>query len=561
MKLKRSHLRVVTICALALGVAACGGSGSGSGGGGTSSSASAMLTMEGGPTGPLSQNFNPFSPTSANNALAATTLTYEPLYQWNLAQANTMYPWLATSYAWSNGGKTITFGIRSGVKFSNGTPFTASDVAFTFNLLKKYPAINTNGLQISSASAPSATTAVINFSSPSYSNLYYITGEYIVPESQWSKVGNPAAYTDPNPIGTGPYVLSSFSTNGLIYTKNPHYWQPGVPKVSKVDFPVYTSNTSANLALENGSLDWAGNFVSNIKSNYLDKSPNNHLWNLAISTTTLLPNLAKFPFNSLAVRQAVSEGINRAVVSADGEGGQQPPAIGPGSLTGLTLPVDNPYLTSQTSKYDTTYSTSACKSTLERAGWKMGSNGYFTSPSGQTLAFSLLDPAAFTDYVTDDQIMASELKDCGMNVTVQSDSAAAWGDALANGNFQATTYWGTSGPTPYYGYNNYLNDTLTAPVGKSATGDTERFYSPQAQSYLNSYAGTDNPATQRADIVGLEKIVATQLPFIPLVYGTAESEYNTGSFTGWPTPANPYAPGAPELPFDEITLLHLKPAS
>jgi ABC-type transport system substrate-binding protein len=115
-----------------------------------------------------------------------------------------------------------------------------------------------SGLSISSASAPTATTAVVNFSQSSYTDLYYITGQLIVPESQWSKVGNPATYTDPNPVGTGPYVLSSFSANGLTYTKNPHYWQPGVPKVEMVDFPVYASNTSANLALENGSLGPAG---------------------------------------------------------------------------------------------------------------------------------------------------------------------------------------------------------------------------------------------------------------------------------------------------------------
>jgi peptide/nickel transport system substrate-binding protein len=517
--------------------------------------------MEGSPTGPLSRDFNPFSPTSAGTSVGSTTLIYEPLYQWDLAKANTTYPWLATGYSWSNGGKTITFTVRSGVKFSNGTPLRAADVAFTFNLLKRYPAINTYGLPVSSASAPSATTAVVNFTQPAYADLYFITGEtYIVPESIWSKVGNPATYTDPDPVGTGPYVLSSFSPGGLIYAKNPHYWQPGLPKVAKVDFPVYTSNTSANLALENGTLDWAGNFVSNIKKNYLAKSPSYHYWDTPLTTDMIIPNLTRFPFTSLAVREAISEGVDRSVVSADGEDYQQPAATEPGALTGLTLPLQSSYLTGQTKSYDTTYSTSACKATLTKAGWKMGSNGYFVSPSGKELAFTFLEASAFTDFVTDDQIIASQLKNCGMNVTVQTDSTAAWTDALADGTYQAVSRWGNAGPTPYADYDGDLNDTL-APHGKTATGDFERFYSPTAQSYLTSYASTNNAAVQKADIVGLEKIVATQLPVIPIFYGVVWDDYNTSHFTGWPTPSNPYMTGNPEPPMDEYTLLHLKPVS
>ena len=557
-RLKRTAAATAATCVLALGAAACSSSSSSSPT--KTSTSSAELTMENSPTGPITKDLNPFSPTSASSILGSTMLVNEPLYQWNLLKPGTMLPWLATSYAWSNGGKTITFGIRSGVKFSNGTPFSASDVAFTFNMLKKYPAVNTNGLAITSASAPSATKAVVNFSASSYSLLYYITQVPIVEQAQWSGV-NPATYADPDPIGTGPYVLSSFSPQGLLYTKNPDYWQ-GAPAVDKVYFPVYDSNTSANAALESNSLTWGGNFVADISKVFIaPDSSAHHYWDEPLQTESLIPNLTTFPFNSLAVRQAVSEGVNRTVISDDGEDYQQPPATEAGALTGLTLPIDSSYLTSQTSSYTPTYSTDACKSTLEKAGWKLGSNGYFTSPSGQQLAFTILDPSAYTDFVTDDQIMASELRSCGMNVTFQGDSVAAWTTALADGTFQAITHWGTSGPTPYFDYNNYLNETLSAPIGKAATGDYERFSNAQTQSYLNSYAATSSTSTQMADIVGIEKIVATQLPIIPLFYGVAWDEYNTTSFTGWPSASNPYQPGEPTGPFDEVTLLHLKPAS
>jgi peptide/nickel transport system substrate-binding protein len=549
------------LCALSLfglGVAACGSSATSSSG---SSSSTSTLTMESSPSGPITRDFNPFSATSADNILGATDMIYEPLLQFNLLKPGTIYPWLATSDTWSNGGRTISFQIRSGVKFSNGSPFTAADVAFVFNLLKKFPTINTNGLPITSASS-SGSTAVVNFSTPAYVLLYYIASTPMVDPSIWGKVANPATYADPNPVGTGPYVLSTFSSQGVTLTKNTRYWQAGEPHVAKLDFPAYDSNTSANLALEQGTLDWGGNFVSDIKSAYVAKDPStNHYWMAPLQTETLIPNLDKFPFNSLAVREAVAVGVDRTVISADGEDNEQPPAVGAGTLTGLTLPIDSSYLTPQTEQYSTTYNTAKAKQILEAAGFKMGSNGFFVSPSGQTLAFTVQDPSAYTDFITDDQIMASELKNAGIDVTVSGVSVSAWTTNLAEGNFQAIAHWGNSGPSPYYLYNNWLNSSLSAPIGSTATGDYERFKSAAADAYLTQFASTDDTTTQMADVVGLEKIVATQLPVIPLFYGVAWDEYNTSKFTGWPTPSNEYAPGEPAQPFNEITVLRLRPVS
>jgi len=344
----------------------------------------------------------------------------------------------------------------------------------------------------------------------------------------------------------------------VILTANTHYWQ-GAPHVTKLEFPAYDSNTSANLALEQDQLDWAGNFVQNIKTAWVGKDPaTNKFWDFGLQTETLIPNLTKFPLNDLAVREAISYGVNRTTISNVGEDYQQPPVQGPGSLTGITLPLDQSYVTSATSGYVASYDPAKAKQILEADGWKMGSNGYFQK-GGKTLSFSITDPSAYTDFITDDQIMASELKSVGMDVTVNGTSVQAWTTDLQTGNFQAIAHWGNGGPTPYYLYDNWLDTNLTAPVGKVATGDYERFYSTQAESDLKQFAGTSDTATQLSDVVSMEKIVATQLPVIPLFYGVAWFEYNTSKFTGWPSPANPYAPGEPSGPFNEITVLHLRP--
>ena len=117
--------------------------------------------MESSPETTITQAFNPFVATQQAYGMGATGLIYEPLIQFDLASPTVSYPWLATSYAWSNGDKTITFTIRQGVKWNNGTPLTPADVAFTFNLVKNNTSINSGGLNISSVST-SGNTVTLN---------------------------------------------------------------------------------------------------------------------------------------------------------------------------------------------------------------------------------------------------------------------------------------------------------------------------------------------------------------------------------------------------------------
>jgi peptide/nickel transport system substrate-binding protein len=553
---KTMALTAALAVAGALGLAACGSSTPSSTT--PSSSSSSTLVLEQSPTGPVAKDFNPFSSTGAGNLLGFNNMIYEPLLQFDLLKSPaTYYPWLAQSYAWSNGGRTITFTLRSGVKFTNGSAFNAANAAWEFGLLKANAAINTQGLPLAGASAPNATTLVVNFTRPVYTLLYNIANTPMIPENVWKSVGNPATYPDTTPVGTGPYELSSFSPQAVFLTANKSYWQ-GTPHVSKLEYPAYDSNTSANTALEQNQLDWAGNFVQNIDKDFVDTSSSHKYWDFGLQTETIIPNLTTFPLNSLAVREAISYGVDRTTVSDVGEDYQQPPAVGPGSLTGITLPLDKAYVTPAVSQYATSYNPAKAKSILEAAGWKMGSNGYFQK-GGKTLAFSITDPSPYTDFITDDQIMATELKAVGMDVTVDGTSVQDWTTDLATGHFQAITHWGNGGPSPYYLYDNWLDDSLTAKIGGTATGDYERYYSSTAEADLQSFAATDSTSAQLADVVSLEKIVATDLPVIPVFYGVAWFEYNTSKFTGWPTPANPYAPGEPSGPFNEITVLRLRP--
>src|SRR5580692_8425583 len=342
MRRSHSRRRLIALAAAALataGLAACSSSSSSSSGSSAGSTGSAATTgktlvMESSPETTITQAFNPFVPTQAAYGMGATGLIYEPLIQFDLASPTVQYPWLATSYAWSNAYKTITFTIRQGVKWNNGTPLTPADVAFTFNMVKANTAINSGGLTISSVSS-SGNTVTLTFPTPQFSNLEEIAGQAIVPKSQWTGV-NPATFTDATPVGTGPYMLGSFTPQGFTLKKNPYYWQASLVKVPNVYFPVYTSNTGALSALFSGAIDWTGNFIPGLQKQFVNTAPAyHHFWEAPGGTNALMPNLSKWPTNQLAVRQAISLAVNRNLLASEGEAGLENPVT---NTSGITLP-------------------------------------------------------------------------------------------------------------------------------------------------------------------------------------------------------------------------------
>jgi peptide/nickel transport system substrate-binding protein len=561
---RRSVAGIATAALICAGVAACSsgtGSGSSSGNGSSSSSGTSTLTMESSPESTITQAFNPFDPTQAAQGMGATGLIYEPLVQFDLANPTVQYPWLATSYAWGDGGKQITFTIRSGVKWNNGTPLTPADVAFTFNLVKANTSINLGGLTISSVST-SGNTVTLTFPTPQYSELEEIAGTAILPKAIWSKAGNPSTFTDANPVGTGPYMLGSFTPQGFTLKKNPHYWQPSKVKVSSVYFPVYTSNTGALNALFSGQITWTGNYIPGLQKNFVDRAPAyHHYWEAAGGDESLEGNLTKWPTNQLAVRQAISLAVSRKILGSEGEAGLENPVL---NATGITLPTFSAWSTpvaSMTISGDA--NPAAAAKVLENAGFTKGSNGFFQK-GGKTVSFSIISPAAYTDMAEVDSIAAQQLRAAGIDATFQALSVNAWNADVADGDFQMTEHWSNGGITPYNMYNGWLNSALGK--GSSATGDYERLNDPTVDSELATLSGANTVAQQTADLVPLEKYVAANLPVIPLETAAEWFEYNSQNFVGWPTQSNPYDSGQPSgtnngpgTGTDEVVILHLSP--
>ena len=550
---------VAIVCSV---VAACSSSSSSSGGSKSPTTSSApTLVMESSPETAITQAFNPFVATQAAYGMGATGLIYEPLIEFDLAAPPKDYPWLATGYTWGNGGKSITFAIRTGVKWNNGTPLTPADVAFTYNLIKKNTAINLGGLDISSVTT-SGNNVTLTFPTAQYTNLEQIAGVAIVPQSVWSKVGNPATYTDPNPVGSGPYKLETFTSQGFTLAKNPDYWQASKVAVPKVYFPVYTSNTGALSALFSGAIDWTGNFIPGLQKDFVDTNPSfHHFWEAPGGTNSLMPNLNKWPTNQLPVRKAISLAINRSLIASEGEAGLEDPVL---NATGLTLPTFSAWSSPVASLTNSaTADPSAAKSVLKAAGYTLNSSGFFEK-GGKVVAITITDPAAYTDYAEDDSIVAGELKAAGIDATFSGQAVTTWDSDVADGDFELTMHWSNGGLTPYNMYDGWLDSALA--TGNAATGDFERLKDPAINAELATLAAASTTAAQTTALAPIAKFVAANLPIIPTTTASEWFEYNSQHYVGWPTQSDPYETGQPSgtnngpgSGTDEVVILHLKP--
>ena len=566
IRTNRKLLAAVSVASLGFSIlAGCGGGSSAPPPGSMATGQPLIIVDNVGRT--FTRTFNPYDQTSLSAANNMQDLTYEPLLMFNMMNpAQAPIPWLASAYQWSDGGKTLTFTIRSGVRWSDGRPLTAADVAFTFNLLKHNPAMQSPApgpTPLPGSATASGDRVTLTFGAPEFANLFLIASTYVLPEHLWSSVRDPATYPDPDPVGTGPYVMSSFSTKQVTFTANPKYWQAGSVHVPEVVFPNYQSNTTSNPALENGQIDYAGNFVTNVAPSYLDVSSTNHTWADSppyfadTNVVGLYLNVTVPPLNDPEVRQAISYGINRQVLSNDGEAGYEPPASSSG---GLNLPTDNSLL-------DRAYAGDLLPNgNPSKVSQILTSDGYTRVggrwvKNGQPIKFSIEDPSDYTDYATDAQLIASELNALGFDVSFKGVQDAQWYADYPVGHFDSMIHWGAQGPNPIYYFENWLDYSQSGPVGKSAGGDWERFDSPAAQTALTKFEGTNDPATQQQALNALQGIMSAQAPVIPLVYGAAWYEYSTKKYTGWPTQSDQYTNPVPNAPYLEYTLLHLTPAS
>jgi peptide/nickel transport system substrate-binding protein len=542
--------------AAALLAAACGTSSSSSPS--TSSGPKGVLTISNAAGALWTCGFNPFNLSYIQFSFGNV---YEPLVFVNTLQNAKESPWLATKWTWANSNKKLTFTIRNGVKWTDGKPLTAADVVYTFNLLKQHKALDINAVWsvLSSVTQQGANQVVMTFKSPAVTYFYYIADQTaIVPQHIWSKVADPVKYADSHPVGTGAYTMSNCTPQNITYNANKNYWQPGKPKVATVNYPAFTTNDTANTYLANGQAQWGSQFIPSIQKFYLSKSPNYHYWFPPVANVTLFINLTNPILKNVAVRQAMAYAINRQKVSTIGEYGYEPAS----NQTGIVTPTFSSWLdTSQAAAFGNNYAYNPAKaiSILTAAGFKKGSDGIMAK-GGQKLSFTIVNNGGFSDWVASVNVIQQNLKAVGIQVTPKNLAQTAHQTAIFTGKYDLGYYAETGGPTPYYELRQWLYSGNSAPIGQPAGSNFERYSNKATDALINAYPTTTDTGQQHAIVTKLQKVMLQDVPVIPITESVDWFQYDTGTFKGWVTQANPYAqPAAYNYPDWGQQMMNLQP--
>ena len=498
--------------------------------------------------------FNPFN---GNVNFLSIGTEYEVLVFVNPLKSGQTTNWLASGYSWSNNNRTLTFTIRSGVKWSDGKPFSAADVLFTFKMIKAHPGLDLNAVwSVLRSVSQKGNQVSFTFKTPAVPYFFYIGGQTpIVPQHIWASIKDPVTYKDTAPVGTGPFTMSSCSPQVIKYSKNTAYWQKGLPKIDTVYYPAYTSNEPANRDLASGKAQWGSQFIPNIDKYYTSKSQDNHYWFPPVVNVSIFINLKDPILSNIAVRKAMAYAIDRKRVAQIGEYGYEPPS----NQSGIVLPTYSSWVNKKLAS-QVTYDPAKAISILKKAGFTM-SGGVFHTPQGKPLSFTMINIGGYSDWVASAQIVQQQLKAVGIKVTAQNLSQTTYNADTYAGRFQLS-YNGNEvpGPAPYYELREILYSKNSAPIGQNASSNWERYYNPVADRLINQYAATTNARVQHRIVDKLAALMVNDVPVIPVTESVDWYQYNTKDLTGWVTPSNAYArPAAFENPDWAILLLHLRP--
>ena len=514
------------------------------------------LYLSPGPSPAFTDNFNPFNIWSPPPGIMS--LFYEPLFQINTYNGTTI-PWLATNYTWSHNNTLLTLDLRHNVEFSNGMPFNSSDVVFTFKTQQNATGQWSN---INNISAVNKYTVNFNFSKPDIQCLFYLGSNFMLPEPLWKGISSPNTKVIKTPVGTGPYVLSSFSGQKIVLTANPNYWQPNEPHIKNIVYVDYTSSSALTLALAEGKIQWTSAFAPNVTQLFVQKNPKyNHYFFPQGQPVTLITNDAIYPFNLSYFRQAISLSINRTKIYNTGEYGYEKPANAANILQQQLFWLNS--TNTNLAKELANYNPSKALKLLKSHGFTIKS-GRLYEPNGTKLpAITLMTIAGYTDWDADISIIASNLAHIGIKINTETPTASTISSDIATGNFQMAQDTVTGiGPNPWYDYTGLIGNRTTPvpPIGKTATANEERwnYTNTNFMSSYNNFTKTSNATEQKNLINNMASVMLNQMPMIPLVYSADFYEYVNNTIGGFPNQNNNYWIPMPWYPGPmEVVTLHL----
>jgi peptide/nickel transport system substrate-binding protein len=507
------------------------------------------LVMTGSGDPAFVRNFNPYTATGLPSGQFIKGAMYEGLIV-TPAGGLKPVPWLARTWKWTNGNKTLTLNLAKNVKWSDGTPLTSADVVYSLKGgtgaqsktmdIMGYTRPDTNIASITASGKYAVVVKLKTIDSQFISTT--LNGAFVVPQHVWAKVKNPATFMNPHPVASGPFTtIARFTTQDYVFSKNAHYWQAGKPLIGCLEYVQASSNDAALALIQSGQVDWTHNFVANVDKAYTSKDPAHFH---AFYATTAYPqslvfDTTQYPYNLVPFRKALSQAIDRQSISKLGEYGYAPATTALGIEFLFPQWVTDASVKAQ-AKALATYNPTTAKKTLTDAGFTY-KGSQLMDPKGNPVKLDIHVISGWSDWVASDQIIAKNLQAIGIDSkeVLEPDWNSWYPNAASTKN--PTLLWQVGGQgSPFGFFNANLSNNAYVASGLDATntGNWEHYKSDQGTALLQQWKQTLDPKKQQATATALEKLWLQQLPIVPLFVGPRWSTYSTRYFHCFDSPRN-----------------------
>jgi peptide/nickel transport system substrate-binding protein len=534
--------------------------------------------------------WNPYS-NSNNNAMAiaqqdnARVIMFETPYLYDMIDGK-QYPLLADGdYAWNAEKTEVTFKIKAAAKWSDGTPVTAEDVAYTWATHIKHntPTGAANKDFIDTIEAKDPQTVVIKAKlgadgkavNPLIVNAYVSTN-YVI-QKAWTQTlearskDDTAFLADPaeDVVYSGPYHKFFADDTKVVYVRDDNYWGKDASMWGKLPVPTYLAHTifkdnaAGTTALQAGEVDVSQQFNSNVQdfwlkqslpiSTYLPDAP----YGIGASLPTAFYNLQSPGLDQVAVRKAIAMAVDYPTIIANAMTNQ--------SATFDQVPRS---LMNPTAGEQTTYDQAAvkdlqwagndiegAKKLLDDAGIKDTNGDGNREYKGKELHYVATCPNGWSDWQAAIEVVAAAGKAIGIDITTNYPEWSVYqtvvtkSDAPLPAGYDIFMMWSDgAGPTQPYSRIRKLMSSEYIGMASNWNGNWGQYKNADADKLIASIPAETDPAKLKADYTELVKTYLTDVPSFTLMYRPQSFHtVNESVWTNFPHDGDGTNPPVPPL--------------
>lgn len=535
--------------------------------------------------------WNPYS-SSNNNALAVTQQDsarvpmFETPYLYNMMDGQ-VYPLLADgAYSWNDARTELTFSIKSVAMWSDGTPVTAEDVAYTWATHVKYntPTGSGNVDYIEDIVAVDAQTVTIkaklNDAGAAVNPLQlqaYVSSNYVI-QKAWTqtleaRVGDDATAFMADPaedvVYSGPYGKFFADDSKVIMIRNDAYWGQDASMFGKLPAPKYLAhnifkdNAAGTTALQAGEVDVSQQFNSNVQdlwlvdglpiSTYLPEAP----YGIGASLPTAFFNLEAYGLNNVAVRRAIAMAVDYDAIIANAMTNQS------ATFTQVPRSLMNPTpgeqaLYNHEAVADLQWAGNdieGANALLDEAGIVDTDGDGWRELDGQKLSYVATCPNGWSDWQAAIEVVAAAGAQIGIDITTNYPEWSVYqtvvtvSDAPLPEGYEIFMMWSDgAGPTQPWSRIRKMMSSEFVDMASNWNGNWGGYSNPDADALIQAIPGETDPAKLSEMYTELVRIYLTDVPSFTLMYRPQNFHtVNESVWTNFPYDGDGTSPAVPPL--------------